>query len=649
MHIAGLYLWEFAVAIAIFGIGASALRMLRMKNAPLALSGSFGVALLLVLGTWLNLLHLLRAPVFFAIVGIGVVLALFEIVGSNRRSAEVRPRETHTQFSKWMFGAAIVVLGTLLLGYLHPLIWNGDDLQGYVPFAEKALQLHSLQPDPFSERRITTGIGGAIFLDAFMFANGDVRAMPFIDSVFGFFLYIFSFWTLGHLWKVPRSAIAFALLCLPLATLEKVNLTIIYLTSAACLSILLVFAESEAGQGFSWNRALVIGILTGGLISTKSTNIVFVFPLIAAIAVLYKLFSPKSKVFFATTSSIFLAVLIAIPWAIAQKANAGTLLFPLLGKGFHASTYNLVSAPGAAGWKTLAFVTAAPGFILLLVALVIAWKLTEAWNAPLRASAVGFVAAAAVAVPAIALGTGGEAVDRYTAPFAMPALLLVLLIVLGALRLPRLRRWSRLGAAWLLIAGLYTALFVGVKLHVYTEFRVLAYAAIDRLPPRHKGYEYPQDPPVVQQESARARKMQQTIPPGATVLESMQYAYPLDFQRNRIYIADFPGMAGLPPGMPIEGGAVTLRQYLASEGIDYIVIDRRLQDAVPIWNDYLRDPHPRFPLKVLLRRPAFAHTLQPWGVTQWQVASHERHELGGVLAISQVVYDDGVVAVARIH
>ena len=64
--------------------------------------------------------------------------------------------------------------------------------------------------------------------------------------------------------------------------------------------------------------------------------------------------------------------------------------------------------------------------------------------------------------------------------------------------------------------------------------------------------------------------MQQSIPQGETVLARLAYPFLLDFKRNRIFIADWPGGASLPPGMPSFKGAEALANYLISKSIRYV-------------------------------------------------------------------------------
>ncbi|MEE9370213.1 MAG: hypothetical protein V3W45_01975, partial [Sedimentisphaerales bacterium] len=66
------------------------------------------------------------------------------------------------------------------------------------------------------------------------------------------------------------------------------------------------------------------------------------------------------------------------------------------------------------------------------------------------------------------------------------------------------------------------------------------------------------------------RRMQQSVPQGETVLTRLAKPFLLDFRRNKIFIADYPGGASPPPGMPFFRGAEALAGYLTSKSIRYV-------------------------------------------------------------------------------
>jgi hypothetical protein len=77
-------------------------------------------------------------------------------------------------------------------------------------------------------------------------------------------------------------------------------------------------------------------------------------------------------------------------------------------------------------------------------------------------------------------------------------------------------------------------------------------------------------PLISDKDVLRYARMQQSIPQGETVLTRLAYPFVLDFKRNRIFIADWPGGASPPPGMPSFKGDEALANYLISKSIRYV-------------------------------------------------------------------------------
>jgi hypothetical protein len=64
--------------------------------------------------------------------------------------------------------------------------------------------------------------------------------------------------------------------------------------------------------------------------------------------------------------------------------------------------------------------------------------------------------------------------------------------------------------------------------------------------------------------------LQQSIPAGEAWLSRLEFPFLSDFRRNLILIADWPGNASLPPGMPLNQGSDALADYLLSQSIRYV-------------------------------------------------------------------------------
>jgi hypothetical protein len=553
LHLLRLSLWELGVAVGAFGWGAAALRLLGVRRRPLALAGSFGVAVLIALGGWMNLVHLLSPAALYGLVGLGVLLAAYSGFRSGGRELEANSTEPWDLPSVVVVGAAVLILGTLLLGTLRPLVWSLDDARAYIAFAEKALQNHSLQSDPFSERRVSTGLGGQIFLDSLMLVGGDLRGLKFIDETLGQFLYAAGLWTVGRMWKVPRWAVGLGLIGIPIATLMQVNLTIVYLTSAACVAILIAFSDPSDSRGDGPGNLIAVGILAGAALTTKSTNLVFVLPFCLAAIVLCKVLEPETKILGRIAIVFLTAGFVALPWSIAQRLNEGTYLYPLLGKGFHASAYHLLLSPSGAGSRAAALVVAGPIFMIMVGCLVAAWMLTRSWTAEMRAALLGLAFAAALAAVAISLSTSGEGLDRYSAPFTMPPLLLLFMLMFQPGRREGVRAARYVGAVVLAAAIFFVVYFLDHRLRWGRLEACLVYEAVGRVPPVLP-YLMRADEGALKWQASRQLASQGAIPSGAVVLEDSDSSFGFDFRRNNIYICDWCGMAGCRRECPLTAG-----------------------------------------------------------------------------------------------
>jgi hypothetical protein len=651
-----LFAWDLSVTAAIFGYGLSGLRLLGLRRSSLAVAGVLGVSLWIALGGILNLLHLLRPAVFFTLVASGIVLLAVEILLRRRE-----PKTTPAPFSllsKLALAAAALLILTLIVGTMRVRSWGVDDIQGYLALGIKTAQTHALQPDPFSQRRVQASMGGGSFLDALMYATGDIRAMNFIDSGFGFGLYVLAVWAAGRRWKVHPIGIAFTLCCLTLLPLVKVNLTIIYIATAGLLALLLLLTDAPEEEPFGTGRVIAIGLIVSTLVATRTPNIVFVLPMLLGVVLLCRLFRTRRSPLLPLCYALLIAVAALVPWCIASKAIAGTYLYPLLGSGDQVCSYHLIWTPAKTGsWQQLV-VLAAPNLTFLLLCFAVAWNLTRHWTTAARSAVLAYIGTGVLALPVYLYGAGGEDADRYNAPLVLPIYLLTLLIVLAApRRLPAL--WRYAGTLTLLAIGLYNVLFIDIHLMYLFETKSVLYQAFGKLP-RHKSpYSFVLDAHDIQSEFAYGAKVQQAIPPGATVLDTSFHTFRYNFRRNPIFTVDNPGMASPPPGLPLDSSSAAQRQFLVDHGVDYLIFEPKdlmsceyntvLQLGNADWPHFLKNQRPHFALRDLIADETFTHAYGPWTIVEFFVPCHEHTVFTQIAATSPQVYNDGKLIVARLR
>ena len=158
-----------------------------------------------------------------------------------------------------------------------------------------------------------------------------------------------------------------------------------------------------------------------------------------------------------------------------------------------------------------------------------------------------------------------------------------------------------------------------------------------------QSYETVLNPADLAAAAARVQKAQSSVPQGAAIYESIASAYGFDWNRNPVLIADYPGMASLPPGMPIDCDNDGLRRYFLTQGIHYVMLDRTLIEPVDYFG-FRRDPQVHFWWRDMLRL-----TNQPlphgYGRMEWSVSNRTRYLLLATASKQTLLYDDGELVV----
>jgi hypothetical protein len=100
--------------------------------------------------------------------------------------------------------------------------------------------------------------------------------------------------------------------------------------------------------------------------------------------------------------------------------------------------------------------------------------------------------------------------------------------------------------------------------------------------------------------------------------------------------------------MPIDRGPEELRKYLLSTGVSYVIYDRRREGAHPAWEEFARRPHVDYSAIGLINDEVGAHSRGMWGRVEANVGWHVLDQLCDIINTSPIVYDDGILVVARI-
>jgi hypothetical protein len=222
----------------------------------------------------------------------------------------------------------------------------------------------------------------------------------------------------------------------------------------------------------------------------------------------------------------------------------------------------------------------------------------------------------------ISIATGGSALSRYTRPFLLP---FTLILLASIARIPGLG-WSIL-ARRLILCACAAVLILGPMAIGRDDknFMFFKYMFKQRQTAlAWDGSFYALTDDVLERERKRQSKLQGTIPPGQAVYASLLPTFAMDFQRNDIYVADFPGMSSLPPGMPTQGAPAALRTYLLSKSVRYIAYSRKLASET---DRVLTGPPPK--------------PDATWPQMELLVSADVDRQIFALSETCRVIYDDG--------
>ena len=245
---------------------------------------------------------------------------------------------------------------------------------------------------------------------------------------------------------------------------------------------------------------------------------------------------------------------------ISLHRSSGTLLYPLLGRGFHGSTYGTYLTPYSEITAGSIALSLWGQFTDLFVLLPLVVGILAARSASLlkRQGIIALLAGAISGALTMLVVLGGYNPYRYTFSFLFAATLVGMTLALSA-RQPtgQAKPLNSRPVALFLAAVAIGNLWPGAE----RMYRGIA-ANI-----RFQRADWPLVPAA---EISRYRNIQQAVPKGAVLLARVSKPFLLDFTRHNVYVPDYPGGASPPPGMPFGKGPEVLAQYLLSNAVRYV-------------------------------------------------------------------------------
>jgi len=608
-----LCVWVACILFAFVGYGRLVLWACDWPQTSFGLAGALGCSVLIAGGGLINLTGFIRAPLLIGLVAVGDLLALVFVRWQFRRLS--LPVIAVAAF------VAIPVLGNVHADVRSFNIY--DDLPAYLTLPVETLQLGRLPADPFNERRVTSSLGAPYFLQAFVLPFGNVTSIRAVDVSIGWILYTTAlFAVIRSLGLSIRAACAIIALTL-IAPVYRINATFVVLPAALFTALFLVVLTPRPGL----RRGLLLGLLVGAISTLKSNYI----PPALAICGLYfaiEVFRAARATLLEFCAFAASVTAVVLPWMIDLKQAEGTYLFPVLGLGYDASAYGIMPLPsGVHHWINFAnvwvWITAGAYSLPYLAALVLAaTSIRKKVENGFTTALIAFLGGTTVAIPMLASSTGGESLGRYSLPFQVPALLIFCGFLLRWRRhWPQPRRAWTIGAMVACGSVLCLAALFGIAHGQYRTY--LEDARV--LTPRPDAWF------DVNTERQRVQNLQKAVPPGQRILARLFVSFPFDFRRNPVLIADYPGMAGLMPGMPVDGPD-TLRAYLLANGIRYLAFDYR-RTRFP-------DDDPQTTLWETIRQP-YLYGRHRWLYTQVKLANSEQRAFAALGRSRVHLFDDG--------
>lgn len=579
-----LYALCIAVLLLVAAVGWGRLtgKLLRLGPMPASIACVTGIATIIALGGWINLAHLIYAGVLLAMVAIGLVLY---IIFRRKVSGEYR-------WTRQWNGASLPVRIVIAIAFTLALLRvcatirlatfdSFDDGPGYLTYPHKMLQAHSFAPDPFSERRVTTSVGGGYFLQSVAVSATSLANVAMADRTLGLILLGGILFDLGILFGLSISQIAWLELLAYLVPMELINLTFIILPISMLLGMVWMIWQSIGEKDSKpFRYALLAGVLGGAAISLKSTYL----PCVGAFAAFPYLFLlGRRKAKLACWLPIFAglgAFVVLVAWMYAMKQTSGTYLFPILGRGVDYSSYGLFQSAQKFPSTRRVIKIFLQGFALLILTAIqylAAWPrgvtLAISEESPDRRAwfSISILVAAAIAITAINYASGGDSIWRYNFPQFFCAILIYFVVAASILRTRPESGIARTTFTFAVISLVGMIFYYDAAGKHPQPFRELATAWRDFGPSLRaslSGQDL-ENPQI----RAEYRAIEKSLPAHAIALENTAYPFLFNYGRHQIFIADWPGGASPAPGWPFRSGSNSLAGYLANHAIRYVVYD----------------------------------------------------------------------------
>ncbi|QWE10871.1 hypothetical protein [Polynucleobacter sp. es-EL-1] len=452
-----------------------------------------------------------------------------------------------------------------------------DDYHAYLFFPSKLLQLGTLGIDPFSERRLISGLAGNSFLLAVGLVQMKWYFLHAIDWALGMLVFVYSitFIRIRASFKTEFLVKSCLVIGLVLFSIPAANITSNVMPMAIVFAIwawLLGLIDAQnPNSSLGVKGGLVLGAMLASLLTLKSTLTPYAAISALLILVYLKCTLIASWKQFALFFSSFLlgSTLMLLPWMIDLFQSSGSFFYPLLGKGFHAAQYGYFH--GATEnffsrrtiYSNIAAVFSPLGKSVFSISiLLLLFLLLQLYRSRYQSRLIIFAAlplfSSILNCLIVGYAIGGYGAYRYVYFVGLASLII-----------------SIIASSFLIQKKAMAIVIYGICIFFLVRGAQDQVMHSSSLVAEIKRAWYNQNP-ISMVDQDRYRAASKAIPQDGNVLLRVAYPFLLKISPN-VLVADYPGAASPPPGMPIGKGPEALRSYLLSHGVSYIVWDYQSQ------------------------------------------------------------------------
>ena len=581
------FAWGICILISLIGWGGAVNRILFPQyRVDWGQRATWGIAWSVIFGGLLNVTGTISQATILIYICLGVLYGIID-AWANKTSIAEDVNRLINAFKENIFWAIGTVIAFVLaaLQYSGSVAWYKfnphDDYHAYFVFPHKMLQIGSLGSDPFSERRLVSALGGQSFLHTFSLSLLDERSLYLIEP--GCALVVMIGLIIGYCQQkeISKSSTLLIVFAFLLIRREHINITGILIPVCLFFSLFRVFEWDNLKATNIHSNAAIVGLLAAAICALKTTFIPACIIFFASSYFFYILGSQiKHKAIYEfCLASILLAVFI-LPWSLSLYQSSGTLLYPIFGKGFHGSVYGgSVKLPSSEIFREIfrfpilrlkLYVILAIVYVLTIFR--IRFFIVGVHKKPIvREATLSINLSNVTGAVIIGFASGGWDVNRYSYSLLLVVFLIFILVFMENIepKMSNLKRKRRfIGAVFLSLLLAITS--DGDKKSVqYNNYLENIASGLKNVPL------------VTLDEREKYSKMLDSVPEKEIVLTRLDKPFLMNFKKHTIWIADYPGGASLPPGMPSFKGEEPLADYLVSQSIRYVAYSYANEASFP--------------------------------------------------------------------